>query len=73
MKRQYEKNHIKCLARDSLRGRLESGTIIKPDSCSECGIRCNPEGHHKDYAKRDEVVWLCRSCHNKIGKGKLKK
>jgi len=37
--------------------------MFRPDHCTKCGLVCKPEAHHKDYSKRFEVVWLCRSCH----------
>lgn len=53
-------------ARNLVKGAIKTGTLIKPSSC----IRCNNvdiaiEGHHEDYTKPLEVVWLCRSCHRK--------
>ena len=56
-------------ARHLLQQAVESGKISKPDLCSKCGDA--PElrdlhGHHEDYAKPIEVVWLCRQCHNKL-------
>jgi len=45
---------------------LKSGEIIRPDSCSICNKKCIPEGHHDDYSKPLEVVWMCKNCHTAI-------
>ena len=43
---------------------VKTGNIIKPDKCSRCGDGSgNIDGHHEDYTKPLEVVWLCRGCH----------
>lgn len=54
---------FKQKARQTYRTALLNGTLVRPDSCSECGIEGKIEGHHPDYAKPLEVVWLCRNCH----------
>lgn len=38
--------------------------LIRPNQCSDCGIECIPDGHHNDYSRPLDVVWLCRQCHN---------
>lgn len=45
---------------------IKTGKIIRPDCCSTCGIDCKPVGHHDDYSKPLEVVWLCSNCHNQL-------
>lgn len=42
---------------------LRTGKIPKPGFCSMCKKQCNPEGHHSDYSKPLEVIWVCKSCH----------
>jgi len=37
---------------------------IKRSPCVECGA-VKVEGHHTDYDKPFDVVWLCRPCHSK--------
>lgn len=37
--------------------------LIPSAHCSKCGKVRKTEGHHDDYDKPLEVVWLCRSCH----------
>ena len=45
---------------------VRDGRILRPDSCSACGGKCIPQGHHADYSKPLDVQWLCRSCHGKL-------
>lgn len=48
-------------AKEMLNDRVNRGKI-KRDPCVECG---NPktEGHHEDYSKPLEVIWLCTKHH----------
>ena len=59
-----EEQKKKANARSYLNTYISRGLIIK-ECCSICE---NPvtEGHHNDYDKPLEVVWLCRECHLKI-------
>lgn len=65
-RRQYLKHHLKHLSRQKFRRALKAGHILRPTFCSSCFIPCIPEGHHQDYSKPFEVVWLCRPCHNMV-------
>jgi len=42
---------------------LHCGKLIRPDLCSVCDKTCIPEGHHPDYSKPLEVIWVCHDCH----------
>jgi len=42
---------------------IEYGHLLRPEKCSKCGIACKPDGHHEDYSKPLEIIWLCRKCH----------
>lgn len=47
---------------------VASGKLIKPELCEECGFPTRPErlhGHHEDYARPLDVLWLCDLCHHK--------
>lgn len=51
-------------ARSVLSKAIQSGAVIKPSYCQDCGkTDCIIEGHHSDYDKPLEVDWLCKSCH----------
>lgn len=42
------------------------GEIVRPDTCTICGVKPEPrlmQGHHVDYSKPLDVVWVCSSCH----------
>lgn len=71
IKRHQEKNRDKYLARQTLRRAVSRGKIIKPKCCQMCNKQDKRiEGHHTDYTKRLEVLWLCVDCHKHIH-GKL--
>lgn len=42
--------------------------LDRVDICSKCGHRGRTEGHHADYDKPLEVIWLCRQCHVDVHK-----
>ncbi len=64
--RRYAEKHPKasrahravCLA-------VKVGKLVRPDVCEGCGHESYVEGHHTDYSRPLDVVWLCRSCHGK--------
>lgn len=69
-KREYENNYRKVnetryKANNLLSNSIRLRTIIRPSVCSRCGIICKPDGHHEDYNKPLDVVWLCKPCHMK--------
>lgn len=47
---------------------LRSGLLVKPTSCSVCGSDDyrGIVGHHEDYERPLDVVWLCIGCHNRV-------
>ena len=58
-------NPDKHAAHVAIRVALGNGDIMRPTACSMCGKPCTPHGHHPDYSKRLEVVWMCAICHKK--------
>lgn len=58
-----EANREKYRAQKGLQKAVAFGRIKKPDACERCGAEGLIHGHHPDYEKRLEVVWLCPQCH----------
>lgn len=52
----------KHLAREALNRALKSGNVMK-GPCAICGNK-KVHGHHEDYSKPLEVIWLCRKHHD---------
>lgn len=59
----------KSQSHDAVKLAIRKGILVRPTECEHCGRECKPHGHHSDYSKRLEVVWLCSICHNAIHPG----
>lgn len=46
---------------------VREGRLLR-EPCQVCGSTIRVDGHHQDYAKPLEVIWLCRSCHQLVTK-----
>lgn len=65
-----EENKEKRAAHVLLGHSIRSGRVSKPDKCEICGVGGRIHGHHEDYTKPLDVVWVCPQCHVDIHKGK---
>jgi hypothetical protein len=64
----YDKKKI--IANRKLNDALRRENIIKPNRCQICNEEKALDGHHADYEKPLEVIWVCRKCHMAIHKQK---
>lgn len=63
----YKKQYpFKRKAHAQISNALRYGFITKPNICSVCGVEKRIYGHHEDYSKPLEVVWVCQPCHYQI-------
>jgi hypothetical protein len=64
---QREKFPEKMRARSLLSNAIVEGKIVKPTRCSLCFSEDFViEGHHTDYSKPYDVIWICRPCHGTV-------
>lgn len=59
----YQKNKEKRKAHVILYRAINQGKIFRPNVCSQCNKDCKPDGHHNDYSKPLDVIWICKACH----------
>lgn len=50
-------------ARLMLQRAAKKGLVTRPAACERCGAKGRIHGHHHDYAKPLDVLWLCPACH----------
>ncbi len=53
-------------ARSALYRAIKCGSVTKEIACSGCGESGKIEGHHVDYSKPLDVIWLCTGCHGYV-------
>lgn len=58
-----EEGKRKEKARSVVNHALRDGKLTKPEVCERCECTSKVEGHHEDYDKPLEVLWLCKQCH----------
>lgn len=59
-------------ATNKLHKEIEKGNIQRPLCCQLCGKNESTiSGHHFDYSKPLQIIWVCPSCHRLIHKNKL--
>jgi hypothetical protein len=62
-KQRWDEEHPEiAAARQAARDAVKAGYLIR-QPCVVCGGVDNIEGHHPDYDRPLEVVWLCAPCH----------
>lgn len=58
----------KQISRALFRAACKRGEIAKPSTCLDCGLgfpSSRLHGHHENYSKPFEVIWVCYVCHAK--------
>lgn len=69
--RRWRKNNKeKSYAHTRVHEAIKDGRLVKPCKCSKCDSTERIQGHHEDYSKPLEVIWLCESCHVALHKGR---
>lgn len=63
MNREWRQRTGAGKAHSAVRNAIRRGDLVRPDTCSRCGIVGKIEASHDDYARPLDVEWLCRRCH----------
>jgi hypothetical protein len=62
-------NQTKRKAHISVNNAVRDGVLEKPLACQVCGsTERRIHGHHEDYSKPLEVIWVCPPCHREFHK-----
>ena len=70
--RKYRKKHpLRNAVAQLLKRAVRDGKIKKPKICSICHEEKRIMGHHEDYYKPLDVIWVCQICHKKLHKYNL--
>lgn len=64
-KKWREGNPTAYKAQNAVNNALRDGKLMR-GPCSLCGATKHVHGHHRDYTKPLDVVWLCAKCHHRL-------
>lgn len=62
----YAVSKVKQSCYNRYRRALNSGKLVRPANCSICGSTRQIQGHHLDYQRPLDVLWLCVDCHKAV-------
>lgn len=65
LRKSINKYPEKQFARKKVSNAINKGLLVRPLTCSQCNVHGRIEGHHLDYDRPLDVLWLCTSCHAK--------
>lgn len=68
---QKAKSPEKYKARTILNSAVVAKKVLKPKECQQCKKKRRVAGHHNDYSKPLEVLWLCYKCHTLLHREKI--
>jgi len=69
--KRYEKaNPEKVRAHKLVTLAVKRGDLIKPSTCSKCGVEEKLDAHHENYLWPLKVKWLCHPCHKTLHKNR---
>lgn len=61
---QAPKDPLRVKARSQVNNAVQSGRLVKPSQCQQCGASGRIDGHHYlGYGRPLDVLWLCTRCH----------
>lgn len=66
MRKKWRQRHpLAAAAHEKLRRAVRRGELERKP-CTQCSGTQSIHGHHPDYSRPLEVVWLCQRCHTEI-------
>lgn len=68
--RKTKEGDKRYIARKILNLAIKSGMMVRPNNCSICRLQIMVEGHHEDYNKPLDIIWVCKNCHWEIHRKK---
>jgi len=64
IRKKYEEMYpLRTAATTLVNNAVRDGRLPKPFNCEICSSGGRIYGHHEDYYKPLEVIWVCQSCH----------
>lgn len=57
------RNPASYQAHNMVNNAIRDGKLFKPNQCEGCNDETTLHGHHCDYNKPLDVMWLCDPCH----------